>query len=83
MNQLPPGVAQESPVPEVTTDCYLQASVDDVIVTTQVDGMPQRVVVNELVQKLENSSAPVLLGRAMMSGLEYRKLSGASPISTV
>ena len=71
-------LTQESPVPKITTDRYLAARMDDVIVTTQVDGMPQRVVVNELVQKLESATSPELLLRAVMSGLEYRKLSGAS-----
>jgi NAD(P)H-dependent flavin oxidoreductase YrpB (nitropropane dioxygenase family) len=71
-------LTQESPVPKITTDRYLAASMDDVIVTEQVDGMPQRVVVNELVKKLESASSPELLLRAMASGLEYRKLSGAS-----
>ena len=59
-------------------DRYLEASVDDVIVTKQVDGLPQRVLQNELVRKLEASSAPGLLLRALRSGLAYRKLSGAS-----
>lgn len=68
----------ESPVPEATAQRYFAASVMDVPVTTQVDGMPQRVVRNELVQELESSSAPALLLRALRSALEYRKLSGAS-----
>jgi NAD(P)H-dependent flavin oxidoreductase YrpB (nitropropane dioxygenase family) len=71
-------LTQESPVPKITTDRYLNAGMDDVIVTEQVDGMPQRVVLNELVRKLESASSPELLVRAMKSGLEYRKLSGAS-----
>ena len=71
-------LTQESPVPKITTDRYMAAGIDDVIVTRQVDGMPQRVVVNELVRKLESASSPELLLRAMISGLEYRKLSGAS-----
>jgi len=71
-------LTQESPVPEITTDRYLAAGIDDVIVTRQVDGMPQRVVLNELVRQLETASSPVLLFHAMRSALEYRKLSGAS-----
>ena len=41
----------ESPVPKVTTDRYLAAAVDDVLVTKQIDGLPQRVVRNELVDQ--------------------------------
>lgn len=68
----------ESPVPQATAERYFAASVMDVPVTTQVDGLPQRVVRNELVSELESSSAPVLLWRALRSAWEYRKLSGAS-----
>jgi NAD(P)H-dependent flavin oxidoreductase YrpB (nitropropane dioxygenase family) len=68
----------ESPVPAATAQRYLAASVMDVPVTTQVDGLPQRVVRNELVSELESSSSPARLLRALRSALEYRKLSGAS-----
>ena len=68
----------ESPVPSVTTDRYLAAAVDDVIVTRQVDGLPQRVVRNELVDRLESASSPVLMWRALRSALAYRHSSGAS-----
>jgi nitronate monooxygenase len=71
-------LTQESPVPEVTTDRYLAAAMTDVIVTTEVDGMPQRVVINELVQRLESSSGLAKLVGALRSGLAYRKVSGAS-----
>jgi NAD(P)H-dependent flavin oxidoreductase YrpB (nitropropane dioxygenase family) len=68
----------ESPVPKATTDRYLKAAVTDVIVTSQVDGMPQRVVMNELVHQLESSSSIRLLLGALRSGLQFRKVSGAS-----
>jgi nitronate monooxygenase len=71
-------LTKESPVPKITTDRYLGAAVDDVIVTRQVDGLPQRVVRNELVDALESSSPIALLLRALRSGLAYRRLSGAS-----
>ena len=68
----------ESPVPGVTHERYATASVDDVLVTRQIDGLPQRVVRNELVQELERSGRLGLLWRGLRSGLAYRKLSGAS-----
>lgn len=68
----------ESPVPKLTTDRYLNAQVQDVVVTDQVDGMPQRVVVNELVKRLEASSMLKRLLFALRNGLSYRKLTGAS-----
>jgi len=71
-------LTRESPLPPETARRYLGASVDDVLVTKQVDGMPQRVVRNELVDRLESSNRVSLFLRALRSGLAYRKLSGAS-----
>ena len=71
-------LTRESPVPPATTERYLQAEMTDIFVTSQVDGMPQRVVRNELVDRLEAGTALGRLLRAVRSGLQYRKLSGAS-----
>jgi NAD(P)H-dependent flavin oxidoreductase YrpB (nitropropane dioxygenase family) len=71
-------LTRESPVPEVSAKRYLEARVEDVLVTDRIDGLPQRVLRNELVARLERSPAPLLLLRALASALAYRKLSGAS-----
>ncbi|MGH0037382.1 MAG: NAD(P)H-dependent flavin oxidoreductase [Myxococcota bacterium] len=68
----------ESPVPAATTDRYLKASVDDVMVTTRIDGLPQRVVVNELVRGLEGASGLRLLWRALRSAFQLRAATGAT-----
>lgn len=68
----------ESPVPAVTTDRYLAASVDDVLVTKQIDGLPQRVVRNELVDQLEAAHGLRSLLLAFRNALAFRKVSGAS-----
>lgn len=68
----------ESPVPAETAKRYLTATVNDVIVTREVDGLPQRVIMNELVRRLESGNRVTAFFRALKSGLEYRKLSGAS-----
>lgn len=71
-------LTRESPVPEVTTDRYLASGMGDILVTSEVDGMPQRVLRNELVQRLESGTGLEKLVGALRSGLAYRKLSGAS-----
>ena len=71
-------MSAESPVPDATQARYLNATVDNVRVTSQVDGMPQRVVTNELVQRLESSSVFTRLLFALRNGLAYRKMTGAS-----
>ncbi len=70
-------LTKESPVPEQTLDCYFKASVNDIEITTRVDGMPQRVIVNELVRKLEAKSTLGMLIEALRNGLAYRKMTGA------
>lgn len=71
-------LTRESPVPESTTDRFLAALVTDVIVTREIDGLPQRVVSNELVARLESSLGLMRLPRALRSALEYRRASGAT-----
>ena len=55
-------MTRESPVPAVTAERYLAAGLGDVIVTNEIDGLPQRVIVNELVRRLEGGRriAPAL-----------------------
>ena len=71
-------MTRESPVPSASTDRFLAASVSDVIVTKQIDGMPQRVVSNELVRKLESSAGFWSFVLAAQNALAFRKISGAS-----
>ena len=71
-------LTRESPVPDASARRYLAAKVEDVLVTSRIDGLPQRVVRNELVDRLERSSAPALLWQGLRSALEYRRVSGAS-----
>jgi NAD(P)H-dependent flavin oxidoreductase YrpB (nitropropane dioxygenase family) len=71
-------LTRESPVPKVSIDRFLAAEVSDVVVTTEIDGMPQRVVMNELVKRLESGTGLAKLAAAVRSGLEFRKETGAS-----
>lgn len=71
-------LTEESPVPRSTLERYFAAGVTDIFVTTKVDGLPQRVVRNELVTRLEQMTPLGLLATAVRSGLAYRKLTGAS-----
>jgi NAD(P)H-dependent flavin oxidoreductase YrpB (nitropropane dioxygenase family) len=68
----------ESPLPKTTAERYFKSTVNDIFVTRRVDGLPQRVIMNEFVGRLESSNPLVNFIRALRSGLEYRKLTGAS-----
>jgi NAD(P)H-dependent flavin oxidoreductase YrpB (nitropropane dioxygenase family) len=71
-------LTRESPVPDLTTDRYLEAQVDDVIVSRVLDGMPQRLIVNELVRSLEHRSAVSRLWLAFRNAMALRETTGAS-----
>jgi len=71
----------ESPVPDVTTDRYLAAGLGDVVVTTEIDGLPQRVIVNELLRRLESAGPLTKLWLALRNAVELRAATGASPLA--
>jgi nitronate monooxygenase len=71
-------LTKESPVPDATAKRYLAASVDDVIVTREIDGLPQRVVMNELVRALEGMGGARRTLFALRNALEFRRVTGAS-----
>jgi NAD(P)H-dependent flavin oxidoreductase YrpB (nitropropane dioxygenase family) len=71
-------LTEESPVPRTTLERYHKAGLTDVQITVEVDGLPQRCIRNEFLDKLEAGNTISRLVRALRSGLEYRKLSGAS-----
>jgi NAD(P)H-dependent flavin oxidoreductase YrpB (nitropropane dioxygenase family) len=71
----------ESPVPSATAERYLAAGLGDVVVTTEIDGLPQRVIVNELLRKLESAGPVTKLWLALRNALELRAATGASPLA--
>ena len=71
-------LTKESPVPDVTAQRYLAASADDVLVTREIDGLPQRVIRNELVRALEGMGGVRRTLFALRNALEFRRVTGAS-----
>lgn len=71
-------LTRESPVPEVSKQCYLQASTDQIIVTRKIDGMPQRVIRTPLVERIETSGRLRMWLRALESGRAMQRRTGAS-----
>jgi NAD(P)H-dependent flavin oxidoreductase YrpB (nitropropane dioxygenase family) len=66
----------ESRVPDDIKARYLAAAVTDTVVTTALDGAPQRVIRTGTVDRLERSSTLTRLPRALRSALAFRKLTG-------
>ncbi len=69
----------DSAVPRAVKDYYLGRGVTDTTVSTQVDGVPHRVLNTELVGQLESGRGKLLaLPRAAINALHFKKLTSAS-----
>jgi NAD(P)H-dependent flavin oxidoreductase YrpB (nitropropane dioxygenase family) len=71
-------LSAESTVPDAVKRRYLEAGVTDTVVTTRVDGYPQRVIRTELVDHLEGAGRLTALPRSVANALRFRKLTGRS-----
>jgi len=67
----------ESTVPRAVKDVYLTKTVQDTVVTPEVDGVPHRVLRTELVEALVSSGPVRRLVRALRNARDFRRLSGA------
>ncbi len=65
-------LTSDSPVGEAVKALYLTKSLNDTVVTTNVDGVPHRVLRPAFVESLETRK----LIRAVRNGLKFRKISG-------
>jgi NAD(P)H-dependent flavin oxidoreductase YrpB (nitropropane dioxygenase family) len=71
-------LTRESPVPEHVKLEYLRRTVNDTVVTTVLDGVPQRVLRTELADRLARGSSLSRLARSVRHAAGFRKMSGTS-----
>jgi NAD(P)H-dependent flavin oxidoreductase YrpB (nitropropane dioxygenase family) len=71
-------LTSDSTVPDAVKQVYLSSGVADTVVTTQVDGVPHRVLRTAFVEQLEAAAGWRRLARAARNASAFRKLSGAS-----
>ncbi|MEZ5077629.1 MAG: nitronate monooxygenase [Solirubrobacterales bacterium] len=71
-------LTEESPVAAAVKQRYLAASVLDAVVTTEIDGVPQRVLRGGPVERLERSNPATRTLRAARNAFAFRRASGAS-----
>lgn len=70
-------LTSDSAVPDAVKQYYLTRSVTDTVVTTQVDGVPHRVLRTDLVNSLESTGGRLwALPRAAINALRFRSLTG-------
>ncbi|MGW6647720.1 NAD(P)H-dependent flavin oxidoreductase [Streptomyces iakyrus] len=71
-------LTSDSTVPDAVKARYLAAGVQDVTVTTKVDGLPHRMLRTDLVDALERSGRAASLLRALRHASAFRRESGMS-----
>ncbi|HEX5614672.1 MAG TPA: nitronate monooxygenase [Acidimicrobiia bacterium] len=71
-------LTQESTVPDAVKAFYLERALTDTVVTTQVDGVPHRVLRTPLVERLERTNALTSLPRAARNAFAFQRLTGTS-----
>ncbi len=71
-------LTQESPVALASKQRYLQTTTDQIVLTSRLDGLPQRMVRTPLLEKIESSGWLGLWVRALQCGLALKRHTGAS-----
>jgi NAD(P)H-dependent flavin oxidoreductase YrpB (nitropropane dioxygenase family) len=66
-------LTKESRVPDAVKARYVDASVFDTVVTTAIDGAPQRVIRTDVVDRIERSPKLLRFPRAAAAALRFRK----------
>lgn len=66
----------DSHVPPVVKDRYTAATVFDTVVTTALDGAPQRVIRTDVVDRIERAPKVLRLPRAAVAALRFRQHTG-------
>ncbi len=69
-------LTQDSPVGAAVKDVYLSKAVTDTLVTTQVDGVPHRVLRTDFTERLHRAGPVLGLPRALRNAARFKKLSG-------
>lgn len=77
-------LTEESPVPAATLECYLSVSDPAIIrVSLAVDGLPQRMIDNPTLQRLERSGVVRQTWQAVRSAWHYKQQAGLSPFQSL
>lgn len=71
-------MTRESPVPDAVKQRYVAAATGDIAVTTDVDGIPQRMIRNAALRRIERGGMLGGWRDAIAAGLEMKRRTGAS-----
>jgi NAD(P)H-dependent flavin oxidoreductase YrpB (nitropropane dioxygenase family) len=70
-------MTRDCPVPEATKQRYVQATTDDIVVTAKIDGLPQRMIRNAMVARIERAGGLEMLRLALTSAWKLKRITGA------
>ena len=70
-------MTRDCPVPEPTKTRYTAAGLDDIVLTTRLDGLPHRLIRNEVLAGFEHAGPLGLLVGALRNALRLKRLTGA------
>lgn len=73
----------ESPVPAAPKAAYQKAGLDDIVVSTKVDGIPQRMILNPLLKRIQGSGRLAMLLRALEAGLAMKRQTGMTTAQVI
>src|SRR5581483_3228831 len=71
-------MTRDCPVPDRTKQRYIEASTDDIFVTTRIDGLPQRMIRNRVADRITRAGRLSLLALAISSAWKLKRITGAS-----
>ena len=71
-------MTRDCPVPEQTKQRYVDASTDDIFVTTKIDGLPQRMIHNRVTDRIEHAGRLRMLVLALSSAWRLKHITDAS-----
>ncbi len=71
-------LTSDSTVSDAVKQVYLDKAVTDTLVTTQVDGVPHRVLRTDFTERLDRGGKITSLPRALRNALRFQRISGIS-----
>lgn len=70
-------MTRDCPVPEASKQRYVKAGLDDIALTTRLDGLQHRLIRNEVLARFERSGSLRLLTEALSNALRMQRITGA------
>jgi NAD(P)H-dependent flavin oxidoreductase YrpB (nitropropane dioxygenase family) len=71
-------MTSDSPVPDAVKAAYARAGTQDILVTSKIDGIPQRMIRNPMLDAIEAGGALARWRRGLTAALAMKRATGAS-----